>query len=92
MRKLSWLTVNWFSDVIFLFFYYQVATWCTGEYADLLVQGTDSELEGQQVTESDIIDLFATALTSPVCSLATKEMVISTVMKLSVRLGPEHQE
>ncbi|CUT99584.1 AP 1 complex subunit gamma [Echinococcus multilocularis] len=76
----------------------QVATWCTGEYADLLVHGRGAggdDFEGQQqqkITEMDIIDLFATALTSPTCSLATKEMVVSTVMKLSVRLGPAHQD
>ncbi|KAM3181145.1 hypothetical protein ACTXT7_014920 [Hymenolepis weldensis] len=67
----------------------EVATWCTGEYANLLLQEGN---EQSKITELDIIDLFAAALTSPVCSLATKEMIISTVMKLSVRLGPTHSE
>ncbi|VDM32077.1 unnamed protein product [Hydatigera taeniaeformis] len=76
----------------------QVATWCTGEYADLLVHDGDigeADFEGQQqqnITEGDIVDLFSTALTSPTCSLVTKEMVVSTIMKLSVRLGPAHQD
>ncbi|VDD76719.1 unnamed protein product [Mesocestoides corti] len=72
----------------------QVATWCTGEYADLLVQGTSIGRDDEppfRVTEDEIIDLFALALTSPVCSLQTKQMVVSTIMKLSVRLGPTHQ-
>nr|CUU99391.1 hypothetical transcript [Hymenolepis microstoma] len=67
----------------------KVATWCTGEYGNLLLQEND---ERSKITESDIIDLFTEALTSPVCNLATKEMIISTVMKLSVRLGPTHSE
>ncbi|VDN97227.1 unnamed protein product [Rodentolepis nana] len=67
----------------------QVATWCTGEYGNLLLQENDGR---SKITESDIIDLFAEALTSPVCNLPTKEMIISTVMKLSVRLGPTHSE
>ncbi|KAM7539131.1 hypothetical protein Aperf_G00000047546 [Anoplocephala perfoliata] len=68
----------------------QVATWCTGEYANLLLQG-DGETH-PKISESDIIDLFAAALVSSACNLVTKEMVISTVMKLSVRLGSTHSE
>ncbi len=52
----------------------------------------DDQAASFKVTEEDIIDLFSVALTSPVCNLQTKEMVVSAIMKLSVRFGPAYTE
>lgn len=67
-----------------------MATWCTGEFADLLITGCPDLEPPFSVTEDEVIDLFQTALTSPVCNLQTREMIVSAIMKLSVRFSPSH--
>ncbi|KAL7057684.1 hypothetical protein AAHC03_016415 [Spirometra sp. Aus1] len=71
----------------------QVATWCIGEFADLLLSHSAADVdEPIHVTEVDILDLLQTALTSPVSNLQTREMLVSAIMKLSVRFSPTHLE
>ncbi|BHF76998.1 AP-1 complex subunit gamma-1 [Sparganum proliferum] len=71
----------------------QVATWCIGEFADLLLSHSAADVdEPIHVTEVDILDLLQTALTSPLSNLQTREMLVSAIMKLSVRFSPTHLE
>ncbi|VDL96036.1 unnamed protein product [Schistocephalus solidus] len=71
----------------------QVATWCIGEFADLLLSHSTADVdEPIHVTEVDVLDLLQTALTSPTSNLQTREMLVSAIMKLSVRFSPTHLE
>lgn len=60
----------------------QVATWCIGEYGNLLLYGTESSVK---VSESDIIQVYQRLLWSPQNSVITKEYALMSITKLSTR-------
>ncbi len=61
--------------------------WCIGEFGDLLLKGGNYEEEElvQEVTESDVVDLFLTILNSSYATQSVKEYIITALMKLSTR-------
>ncbi|XP_048507816.1 AP-1 complex subunit gamma-1 isoform X3 [Athalia rosae] len=65
----------------------QVATWCIGEYGDLLLYGTPSEDVETPVnlTEDEVIDVYQRLLWSPQNSVVTKQYTLLSLMKLSTR-------
>lgn len=60
----------------------QVATWCIGEYGDLLLYGTESSVK---VSEGDVIQVYQRLLWSPQNSVITKQYALMSVTKLSTR-------
>lgn len=64
----------------------QVATWCIGEFGDLLLTGQTD----QSVTESEVIDVYQRILWSSQCNIITKEYALTSLMKLSARLPQEN--
>ncbi|XP_053638780.1 AP-1 complex subunit gamma-1 isoform X2 [Cherax quadricarinatus] len=63
----------------------QVATWCIGEFGDLLLSGHADVT----VVESELIDIYQKILWSSQCSITTKEYALTSLMKLSARLTHE---
>eukprot|EP00123_Amoebidium_parasiticum_P012218 comp21200_c0_seq1/m.28801 comp21200_c0_seq1/g.28801 ORF comp21200_c0_seq1/g.28801 comp21200_c0_seq1/m.28801 type:complete len:832 (-) comp21200_c0_seq1:376-2871(-) len=63
----------------------QIASWCIGEYGDLLVGGAVEEEEPVEVSEVDVIDLLENILASNFCTQVTKEYVLMSLMKLTSR-------
>ena len=69
------------------------AAWVIGEYGDALVRGgsyEEAELV-QKVEESEIVDLFATILSSAYASPIVTEYIVTSAMKLSARLTDARQ-
>ncbi|XP_078064630.1 AP-1 complex subunit gamma-1-like, partial [Mustelus asterias] len=64
----------------------QVASWCVGEYGDLLLSGDCEEETPIQVTEDDILDVLETVLQSHLSLPATRAYAITALMKLSTRI------
>ncbi|XP_041092676.1 AP-1 complex subunit gamma-like 2 [Polyodon spathula] len=64
----------------------QVASWCIGEYGDLLLTGVCEDVEPMQVTEDDVLDLLETVLQSHMSSPATRAYALTALMKLSTRI------
>ncbi|XP_058797953.1 AP-1 complex subunit gamma-1 isoform X3 [Phymastichus coffea] len=65
----------------------QVATWCIGEYGDLLLYGPHPEDADAPVdlTEEDVIDVYQKLLWSPQNTIVTKQYTLLSLMKLSTR-------
>lgn len=65
------------------------ATWVIGEYADNLLRGGQYEEEElvTEVKESDIVDLFTNILNSTYASQTVVEYIITSSMKLTVRMS-----
>ncbi|XP_076164108.1 adaptor protein complex 1, gamma subunit isoform X3 [Ptiloglossa arizonensis] len=65
----------------------QVATWCIGEYGDLLLYGSPSEDVDAPVnlTEDEIIDVYQRLLWSPQNTVVTKQYTLLSLTKLSTR-------
>uniref|UniRef100_A0A069DWM0 AP-1 complex subunit gamma n=1 Tax=Panstrongylus megistus TaxID=65343 RepID=A0A069DWM0_9HEMI len=59
----------------------QVATWCIGEFGDLLL----SPESGMQITETDVITVYQRLLTSAQNSAITKQYALTSLTKLSTR-------
>lgn len=64
----------------------QVATWCIGEYGDMLLYSPDSTVK---VTESDIITVYQRLLWSPQNTVVTKQYALTSLTKLSTRFNTE---
>ena len=69
------------------------ATWVIGEYADSLLRGGQYQEEElvQEVKESDIVDLFTNILNSTYATQTVIEYIITTSMKLTVRMSEPAQ-
>ncbi|XP_036390911.1 AP-1 complex subunit gamma-1 isoform X1 [Megalops cyprinoides] len=65
----------------------QVASWCIGEYGDLLVSGQCEEEEPIQVTEDEVLDVLEGLLVSNLSSAVTRGYALTAVMKLSTRFS-----
>ncbi|KAK9300797.1 hypothetical protein QLX08_006652 [Tetragonisca angustula] len=65
----------------------QVATWCIGEYGDLLLYGPPSEDIDTPVdlTEDEIIDVYQRLLWNPQNTVVTKQYTLLSLTKLSTR-------
>ncbi|XP_071874913.1 adaptor protein complex 1, gamma subunit isoform X7 [Bombus fervidus] len=65
----------------------QVATWCIGEYGDLLLYGPPSEDIDTPVnlTEDEVIDVYQRLLWSPQNTVVTKQYTLLSLTKLSTR-------
>ncbi|XP_008548775.1 AP-1 complex subunit gamma-1 isoform X2 [Microplitis demolitor] len=65
----------------------QVATWCIGEYGDLLLYGQPPEdVEAPvNLTEDDVIDVYQRLLWSPQNTVITKQYTLLSLTKLSTR-------
>ncbi|TWW68069.1 AP-1 complex subunit gamma-1 [Takifugu flavidus] len=65
----------------------QVASWCIGEYGDLLVSGQCEEEEPIQVTEDEVLDVLEGLLVSNLSSPVTRGYSLTAIMKLSTRFS-----
>ncbi|NXX97092.1 AP1G1 protein, partial [Centropus bengalensis] len=63
----------------------QVASWCIGEYGDLLVSGQCEEEEPIQVTEDEVLDILESVLISNMSASVTRGYALTAIMKLSTR-------
>ncbi|XP_066584813.1 AP-1 complex subunit gamma-1 isoform X3 [Prorops nasuta] len=65
----------------------QVATWCIGEYGDLLLYGPPSEDVDTPInlTEDEVIDVYQRLLWSPQNTVVTKQYTLLSLTKLSTR-------
>ncbi|XP_075017838.1 AP-1 complex subunit gamma-1 isoform X3 [Calonectris borealis] len=63
----------------------QVASWCIGEYGDLLVSGQCEEEEAIQVTEDEVLDILESVLISNMSASVTRGYALTAIMKLSTR-------
>ncbi|KAH0619748.1 hypothetical protein JD844_000694 [Phrynosoma platyrhinos] len=63
----------------------QVASWCIGEYGDLLVSGQCEEEEPIQVTEDEVLDVLESVLVSNMSASVTRGYALTAIMKLSTR-------
>lgn len=65
----------------------QVATWCIGEYGDLLLYSPPSEDADAPVnlTENEVIDVYQRLLWSPQNTVVTKQYTLLSLTKLSTR-------
>ncbi|XP_022106671.1 AP-1 complex subunit gamma-1-like isoform X2 [Acanthaster planci] len=63
----------------------QVASWCMGEYGDLLVGGAIEEEEPVQVSEDEALDLLESVIQSTSSTQVTKEYVLQAICKISAR-------
>uniref|UniRef100_A0A8C8RVY2 AP-1 complex subunit gamma n=1 Tax=Pelusios castaneus TaxID=367368 RepID=A0A8C8RVY2_9SAUR len=64
----------------------QVATWCIGEYGDLLQGGSCEEAESMQVEEEQVLALMERVLQSHLTLPLTRAIALTALMKLSTRL------
>jgi len=67
--------------------------WVIGEYGDALLRGGNYEEEElvREVKESDIVDLFATILSSAYATQIVTEYIITSAMKLTTRFSDPAQ-
>ncbi|GFY61810.1 hypothetical protein TNIN_260921 [Trichonephila inaurata madagascariensis] len=63
----------------------QVASWCIGEFGDLLNSSEGQDASPVEVTPDDILDLFEKVTVNIHMTLTTKEYAVTAIMKLSVR-------
>ncbi|XP_012542650.1 AP-1 complex subunit gamma-1 isoform X4 [Monomorium pharaonis] len=72
----------------------QVATWCIGEYGDLLLYGPSSEDAETPVnlTEDEIIDVYQRLLWNPQNTVVTKQYTLLSLTKLSTRFQKGHEK
>ena len=63
----------------------QIATYCIGEYGDLLVSGRCEEAEPLDVSEREVVNILHSILVSPLTTSLTKGFVLSALMKLTTR-------
>ncbi|XP_043351880.1 AP-1 complex subunit gamma-like 2 isoform X2 [Dermochelys coriacea] len=64
----------------------QVATWCIGEYGDLLLADSCEEAEPVQVEEGQVLALLERVLQSHLSLPPTRALALTALMKLSTRL------
>ncbi|KAG5342899.1 AP1G1 protein, partial [Acromyrmex heyeri] len=72
----------------------QVATWCIGEYGDLLLYGPPSEDAESPInlTEDEIIDVYQRLLWNPQNTVITKQYTLLSLTKLSTRFQKGHEK
>jgi len=63
----------------------QVAAWCIGEYGELLLSTDLEEDEPLNVSESDVVSVLSSILSSTLSHQVTKEFTVTALMKLTTR-------
>jgi len=63
----------------------QIASWCIGEFGELLLSTDLEEDEPLNITELDVIQVLSSVLKSSLSPQKTKEFAITALMKLSTR-------
>lgn len=64
----------------------QIATWCIGEYGDLLLyQQPQDDETSVKVTEDDVIEVYQRLLWSQQNTVVTKQYTLLSLTKLSTR-------
>lgn len=63
----------------------QVASWCLGEYGDLLGSSQGQDVDPVQVSEDEIVDFYEEMLSNNQMQLVTREYAVTALMKMSVR-------
>lgn len=63
----------------------QVASWCMGEFGDLLNSSDFPEAEPANVSVDKVIDIYEKILSSNQTTLITRQYVVTSLMKISVR-------
>ncbi|ODO08808.1 AP-1 complex subunit gamma-1 [Cryptococcus wingfieldii CBS 7118] len=65
------------------------AVWVIGEFGDILLQGgtIDDGDEVKQVSDTDLVDLLEHTLNSPYANSLSRQFVLTSLAKLSVRLS-----
>ncbi|WVQ72600.1 hypothetical protein IAR50_002158 [Cryptococcus sp. DSM 104548] len=65
------------------------AVWVIGEFGDILLQGgtIDDGDEVKQVSDTDLVDLLEHTLDSPYANSLSRQFVLTSLAKLSVRLS-----
>ncbi|XP_029093813.1 AP-1 complex subunit gamma-like 2 isoform X2 [Monodon monoceros] len=69
----------------------QAATWCIGEYGDLLLEGSCEETEPLQVEEEEVLALLERVLQSHMSLPATRGYALTALVKLSTRLRGDNK-
>ncbi|XP_033025950.1 AP-1 complex subunit gamma-like 2 [Lacerta agilis] len=64
----------------------QVATWCIGEYGNLLLDGSCEEVEPTQVDPEEMVSMLERVLQSHVSLPGTRAYALTALMKLGTRL------
>ncbi|XP_011864258.1 PREDICTED: AP-1 complex subunit gamma-1 isoform X9 [Vollenhovia emeryi] len=72
----------------------QVATWCIGEYGDLLLYSPPLEDAETPVnlTEDEVIDVYQRLLWNPQNTVVTKQYTLLSLTKLSTRFQKGHEK
>ncbi|XP_032671368.1 AP-1 complex subunit gamma-1 isoform X4 [Odontomachus brunneus] len=72
----------------------QVATWCIGEYGDLLLYSPPSEDAETPInlTEDEVIDVYQRLLWNPQNTVVTKQYTLLSLTKLSTRFQKGHEK
>ncbi|XP_011049632.1 PREDICTED: AP-1 complex subunit gamma-1 isoform X1 [Acromyrmex echinatior] len=72
----------------------QVATWCIGEYGDLLLYSPPSEDAESPInlTEDEVIDVYQRLLWNPQNTVITKQYTLLSLTKLSTRFQKGHEK
>ncbi|KAM8960051.1 AP-1 complex subunit gamma-like 2 [Pelodytes ibericus] len=65
----------------------QVASWCIGEYGELLLLESCEEEEPVQVTEDEVLDVLEGILQSHISTPSTRAYTLTAIMKLSTRFN-----
>ncbi|XP_077470890.1 AP-1 complex subunit gamma-like 2 isoform X1 [Stigmatopora argus] len=65
----------------------QVASWCIGEYGDLLLREECQEMEPTEVTADTVLDALETVLQSHMSTPTTRGFALTATMKLSTRIN-----
>jgi len=67
----------------------QVASWCIGEFGDMLVNPRDPvpDAEPLKVTENDVIDILEKVMRFPSSETQTKQYALTALMKLTTRFS-----
>lgn len=65
----------------------QVASWCLGEFGDLLNSAEGADADPVNVMEDEIVDFYEKMLSNNQVQLVTKEYAVTSLMKLSVRFA-----
>jgi len=68
----------------------QLSVWCVGEYGETLIGSVPAGIDTTEYTvpdPSDVVELLAGVMRSPVADMVTKEYTLNAMMKLTTRFA-----